>query len=114
MSGVTTATIIAGVTAAAAVAGTAYTIMSSGSRSSGGGGQQMAPQPVQMPATPAPIAAPAPVPTPEPEAPPEKETAPKLKAEAPDPARGVAGTMLTGGLGDTSDAKTKKKTLLGS
>jgi len=34
--------------------------------------------------------------------------------EAPDPARGVAGTIVTGGLGDTSDTTLKKKTLLGS
>jgi hypothetical protein len=35
-------------------------------------------------------------------------------AEAPDPAKGVAGTIMTGGLGDTSDTTLKKKTLLGS
>ena len=112
MSGVTTATVIAGVTAAAAVAGTAYTIMSSGSR------QQSSPQQVQQ-ALPSPAAAlppvPEPVKAPEPEAVPEKETVkPKLAAEIPDPSRGAAGTMLTGGLGVTGETTTKKKTLLGA
>jgi hypothetical protein len=43
---------------------------------------------------------------------PEKKTA--ATAEAPDPARGVAGTIATSGLGDTTDTTTKKNTLLGS
>jgi hypothetical protein len=104
------ATIAAVSTAVVAVAGTAYTMISASSRQqSGGGGGQVMPQQMQMPNLPQPVAAP------EPEPVPGKETAaPKLEAEAPDPARGVQGTVMTGGLGDTSETKTKKKTLLGS
>ena len=103
------ATIAAVTTAVVAVAGTAYTMISSSSRqSSGGGGPAQLPASVQMPAVPEAVAPAEPVPVP------EKEVTPKVAAEAPNPARGVQGTMLTGGLGDTSETKVKKKTLLGS
>lgn len=104
------ATIAAVSTAVVAVASTAYTVLSSSSRSSGGGQQQatQTAQPVTMPDVPAtvePAAA---------ETVPEKAAVADTTAVAPDPSKGVAGTIVTGGLGDTTDTTTKKKTLLGS
>ena len=99
------ATIAAVTTAVVAVAGTAYTMISSSSRQSSGGG---AAQPVTMPDTPATVEPAAEEPVP------EKETTAESLQAAPDAARGVQGTVMTGGLGDTSETRTKKKTLLGS
>lgn len=100
MSGVSTATVIAGVTAAAAVAGTAYTMLTPT-----GGGSKGAGTPVPD--------------VPPPPKPPKLED-PSIAAAAlaqntaSANAMGRASTILTSGSGDASAVTTNKKTLLGS
>jgi len=99
MSGVSTATIIAGATLAATAAGTIYTMTQS--RGGGGGGQVTTP----------PIAE---APTPPKLEDPSVAAAALAQQSAAANARGRASTILTSGMGDQSAVTTNKKQLLGA
>ncbi len=95
MSGVTTATVLAAVTAAAAVAGTVYTVTRPGPSSPGAGAQPQSPGPVPQYTDPS------------------IQAAAAASQAANQRAAGRASTILTSGQGDASPLTTNKKSLLG-